>query len=88
MHLLTTMMMAFWIWQYLKHNLNRIPDVIIHAIIVPGASYVSWLTPGEFRSVLAATGGVLLLHTFTGTAGSGSSTRVSKRTKSNIPPPP
>lgn len=87
MHLLTTMMMAYWIWQYIKHNLNRIPDVIIHAIIVPGASYASWLAPGEFRSVLAATGGVLLLHTFTGT-GTGSSTRVSKRTKSNIPPPP
>jgi hypothetical protein len=88
MHLLTTVMMAFWIWQYVKTGMHKVPDLIIHSIIVPGTSYVSWISPVQFRDVLAATGGVLLLHMVMGSKVTETGATTRKRTKSNIPPPP
>jgi hypothetical protein len=87
MQLITSALMALWLWEFLRPYIYRAPDWFIHLTVIPATAYLSWRTPTGLREILAVAGGVLLVQLVTTRDVPAPKPAVNKR-RSNIPPPP
>lgn len=89
MEILTTVLMAAWIWMFIRGYITRfLTDWLIHLTVIPLIAYGCWHTPTETRNILAVAGGLMLLQLLTNRDLSVPKTAVKPQRRSSIPPPP
>jgi hypothetical protein len=84
MHLILLALTMIYLWSYFKYSFSKLPEPVIHFILLPGLALGLYFLPVLVLTGLAACGIVLLADVLLRTP-----SKPSKPVKrSNIPPPP